>query len=196
MSGIPNPRRVNSHDLSPQTLMRFRGSVKPESFDDEEFLYPHAGSKGRVLVFTQLGLDLFDDDGPRLELSPDDLSSGDEHLRSLIAEFAASRLDSPVSPSQVRVQFDPNISHGRVRLADPSWPSASTLARFRVYKSGACPQAQGKKRAKHRRRMWAALICTAAVVAVAGFWVGGPLGAVLSAGAFLVLAHINFRHDL
>lgn len=153
--------------------------------------------QGRVLVFTHLGLDTFTEQrGPRLELSPDDLSSGDEHLRALITEFAASRMDGPVTPSQVRVHFDPNIGHGRVRLADPSWPSASALARFRVYKQGSCPQAQAKKRAALRQRVWAVLICTAAVVAVAGFLIRGPLGAVLSAGAFLAWAYISFRHDL
>lgn len=185
---IPHPRR-SPRATPPTPWLPFSNSLHSAP---AEHLSPPPDPQGRVLVFTQIGLDQFDDHGPRLELTADDVAAGNKHLWSLITVFVASRLDGPVESGELRVQFDPNISHGCVRPADRSWPSTAELARFRVYKKGACPQAKAKVRARERVKFWVLVNFSAALLAGFGFWAAGSAGAVLAAAVFLAFVCLRY----
>lgn len=185
-NNIPPPRhepRLLAGSRGPRyarPLTHFWGSPTPTSPEEPE-------PSGRVLMFEQLGLRTFSKNGPRLELTADDVASGTESLRPQIAEYVAERLAGPADPAALKVRFDPNIGRGAVYPGAGSDFFTRPVAEFRVYLPGQCPKARARARSRDRVTFWVLTSLVTALLAVAGFLAGGPLGAFLAAGGFLAL---------
>lgn len=159
--------------------------------DDAQSLTHFQAPRGRVLVFNQLGLH---DQGPRLEITSQEMSRGTSYVQDRIARHVAEHLDTPIRATSLQVQFDPNIPHGSVRPRDAIWVGPSQVARFRVYLEGACPRAQETAQRRKQIKFWAFVNALGLVLAGLGFWVGELIGAVLAVLIFaIVVMTLNGR---
>lgn len=163
---------------SPQSHPFFRERYRYLPEDTET--HDSQGGRGRVLVFSQIGLNTYPEDrGPHLELTAEEIAS-DTEAGDRIQAFVTERLSGPRQEGSLRVQFDCDVPYGWVRHADASWPSTSYLARFRVYTEGRTPADRAKEKKAQRLKAWSALAVTTAFLAVVAGWAAGPLGAVLA----------------
>lgn len=175
--GASDSTSESNSEESPQSHPFFRERYRYLPEDTET--HDSQGGHGRVLIFSQIGLNTYSEDrSPRLELTAEEIAS-DTEASDRIQAFVTERLSGP-RQGGLHVQFDCDVPYGWVRHADASWPTANPLARFRVYTEGRTPADRAKEKKAQRLKAWAALAVAMAFLAVVAGWAAGPLGAVLA----------------